>query len=76
MTKHWHQPWCDVQKGGSCSCPNGTYDPYNPLRNRWGVRMEDGTIHGFLFQGDAENLEVITGGQLVAWVNNGWEDVE
>jgi hypothetical protein len=37
--------------------------------------MEDGTIHGSLTQGDAENLEVITGGQLVAWVNDGWEDV-
>jgi len=42
---------------------------------RWGVRMPDGTLHYGLSQGDAENLEVTSGGQLVAWVNDGWEDV-
>lgn len=42
---------------------------------RWGVRMPDGELHYGLSQGDAENLEAITGGQLVAWVNDGWEDV-
>jgi len=45
-------------------------------RKRWGVRMPDGTLHYSLLQGDAENLAVITDGQLVAWVNDGWEDQE
>jgi len=48
----------------------------DPVIKRWGVRMEDGTLHYGLSQGDAENLEMITGGQLVCWVNDGWEDVE
>jgi hypothetical protein len=43
---------------------------------RWGVRMPDGQLHYGLSQGDAENLAVITDGQLVRWVNDGWEDVE
>ena len=45
-------------------------------RARWGVRMPNGDLHYRLSQGDAENLAVITDGQLVRWSNDGWEDQE
>jgi hypothetical protein len=45
------------------------------VTKQWGVRMPDGDLHYGLSQGDAENLEIITGGQLVRWSNDGWEDV-
>ena len=43
---------------------------------KWGVRMEDGTVYGGLSRGDAENLEVITDGRLVRWIDGGWKEVD
>lgn len=43
---------------------------------RHGVRADNGDIHYGISVGDAENLAIQTGWQLLVDRGNGWEDAE